>query len=148
INLACQAVIGAMTDMNQATEDIPDFVPPIWVSSLQQQYFKQVPEALHNKNLQLLYDVETQSSSTLLMIDHALLLHEAIDRFLMKSDFAELQQHQLSTSEWEALKAFKCVLQVPHTFQQHLSGEKTPTLCDAIPAFKAMMRVWKSLQNE
>src|SRR5262245_28416962 len=33
-------------------------------------------------------------------------------------------------------------LQVPHAFQQRLSAETTPTLCDAIPAFEAMKRVW------
>jgi len=32
---------------------------------------------------------------------------------------------------------------VPHAFQQRLSYEKTPTLCDALPAFKAMIRIWK-----
>ena len=38
------------------------------------------------------------------------------------------------------------VLQIPHAFQQRLSAEKTPTLCDAIPSFEAMIRVWKEHQ--
>ncbi|KAF9488805.1 hypothetical protein BDN71DRAFT_1435876 [Pleurotus eryngii] len=70
------------------------------------------------------------------MIDCMLLLHEAINQFLVKEDFTELCQYQLGTAEWDVLKAFQLVLQVSHTFQQHLSSEKTPTLCDTIPAFK------------
>lgn len=33
--------------------------------------------------------------------------------------------------------------QVPHAFQQQLSYETTPTLCDAIPSFEAMAQVWE-----
>jgi hypothetical protein len=38
--------------------------------------------------------------------------------------------------------------QVPHAFQHQLSFESTPTLCDAIPAFELMTRVWTQLQDE
>ena len=31
-------------------------------------------------------------------------------------------------------------------FQQRLSAEKTPTLCDAIPAFEAMFGKWSQLR--
>ena len=33
--------------------------------------------------------------------------------------------------------------QVLHAFQQQLSYETTPTLCDAIPSFEAMAQVWE-----
>lgn len=36
---------------------------------------------------------------------------------------------------------------VPDAFQQKLSAEKTPTLCNALPSFDAMMEVWKDLQD-
>ncbi|KIK49881.1 hypothetical protein GYMLUDRAFT_124374, partial [Collybiopsis luxurians FD-317 M1] len=36
---------------------------------------------------------------------------------------------------------------VPHLFQQCLSAEKTPTLCDTIPAFEAMFAKWSNLQH-
>jgi soluble cytochrome b562 len=39
-------------------------------------------------------------------------------------------------------------LEVPHAFQQQLSYETTPTLCDAIPSYKAMTQVWKDQQEE
>ncbi|KZT27718.1 hypothetical protein NEOLEDRAFT_1025474, partial [Neolentinus lepideus HHB14362 ss-1] len=35
---------------------------------------------------------------------------------------------------------------VPHAFQQWLSGEKTPMLCEAIPSFDAMIHVWREQQ--
>lgn len=37
--------------------------------------------------------------------------------------------------------------QVPHAFQQRLSSENTPMLCDAIPAFEAMSIIWKKQQD-
>jgi len=38
--------------------------------------------------------------------------------------------------------------QVPHAFQQRLSSEKTPTLCDTIPSFEAMVQKWVEKQEE
>lgn len=34
-------------------------------------------------------------------------------------------------------------MKVPHAFQQQLSYEKTPTLCDTIPSFEAMASTWE-----
>lgn len=36
--------------------------------------------------------------------------------------------------------------QIPHAFQQRLSDEKTPTLCNAIPAYEALARQWEKHQ--
>ena len=38
--------------------------------------------------------------------------------------------------------------QVPHAFQQHLSYEETPTLCDAIPSFEALKSKWQEHQTQ
>ena len=70
----------------------------------------------------------------------------------------ELRKYRLGTMEWDALIAFQKILavsfvvsfsftasylpQVPHAFQQRLSSEKTPTLCEALPSFEAMKNVW------
>jgi hypothetical protein len=40
------------------------------------------------------------------------------------------------------------IFQVPHAFQEILTGENTPTLCCSIPAFKSFIRVWKELLAE
>ena len=37
-------------------------------------------------------------------------------------------------------------MQVSHAFQQHLSYEKTPTLCNAIPSFEALKSKWEEHQ--
>lgn len=36
---------------------------------------------------------------------------------------------------------------MPHAFQQKLSSEKTPTLCEALPSFLQMFAKWKELQE-
>ncbi|KAJ7021762.1 hypothetical protein B0H16DRAFT_1330400, partial [Mycena metata] len=161
VNLACKAVLGAITDMDFAASGSADFIPdparattfldaiardPIRASSLRRQYFSEVLKALQQKDLQLLRDVDTRWSSTLIMIDRAILLREAIDKFLTNDQFRDLHKYRLGEDEWDALEAFKRILSVPHAFQQRLSAEKTPTLGDALPAFEAMIKAWEKQQ--
>ncbi|KAJ7849934.1 ribonuclease H-like domain-containing protein [Mycena leptocephala] len=171
---ACKAVLGAITDMDFAASGAADFVPDpaaqlrtfldaiardpvatvrtcvrvIRASSLRRQYFSEVLKALQMKDLQLLWDVDTRWSSTLIMIDCAILLREAIDKFLSDTQFQDLKKYKLSNKEWEALEAFKRILVGPHAFQQRLSAEKTPTLGDALPAFEAMISHWEKQQAQ
>ncbi|KAJ7936658.1 hypothetical protein B0H13DRAFT_1589388, partial [Mycena leptocephala] len=157
VNLAYKAVLAAITDMDFATPGSADFVPdpggaatfldaiardPIRASSLRRQYFSEVLKALQQKDLRLLRDVDTRWSSTLLMIDPAILLREVIFTIL----FRDLHKYKLGDAEWEALTAFKRILSVPHAFQQRLSAEKTPTVGDALPAFEAMIKAWEKQQ--
>jgi hypothetical protein len=74
-----------------------------------------------------------------------------------------LHKHQISQSKWDALAVvreillvshvfFNCTgshnyIKVPDAFQQKLSAEKTPTLCNAMPAFDAMVTIWKEQQQ-
>ena len=39
-------------------------------------------------------------------------------------------------------------IQVPHAFQQTLSAEKTPTLCCALPTFKAVITLWEGMKTK
>lgn len=39
-------------------------------------------------------------------------------------------------------------MQIPHAFQQRLSSETTPKLCDAIPSFEAMKVKWTNQKAE
>ena len=41
----------------------------------------------------------------------------------------------------------EAVNQIPHAFQQLLSFESTPTLCDAIPAYGDFESAWKEYQS-
>ncbi|KAG1722095.1 hypothetical protein EDB19DRAFT_1646018, partial [Suillus lakei] len=176
INLACKAVLGAITNLDFASQDAPDFIPSappgpesrsfmdaidhdpiatvrtvvhIVTSSLHRQYFMSILNALKQKDLQLLRDIDVHWSSTLLIVEHAIVLCEGIDRFLSSDSFPEFQKYKLGSSEWDALDVFCKVLSVPHAFQQQLSAEKTPTLCNAIPAFEAMVQIWsKQLDDD
>ena len=85
---------------------------------------------------------------------------QAIEEFLDDPEYIDLQsKYQLGNADWQALDAFKRILgvscnfnseytshsgQVPHAFQQCLSSENTPTLCDAIPSFERMIKVWEA----
>ncbi len=40
------------------------------------------------------------------------------------------------------------IIKVPHAFQQKLSAEKMPTLCDALPSFSALIMRWHLLQEQ
>jgi len=84
--------------------------------------------------------------------------------FLERDGMEELAKYKLAATEWDALELFQSILrvnsqwsalsiilndfQVPHAFQQQLSSEKTPTLCNAFPAFEGMKQVWKEHQVE
>jgi len=103
----------------------------ICASSLRRQYFSDVLNGLQQKDLQLLRDVDTRWSSTLLMVERALILHsvsilpciqlvayqlnlKAIKEFLekYKTDFPELRKFVLAPAEWDALKVFQKILEV------------------------------------
>ncbi|KAF8841277.1 hypothetical protein BDN67DRAFT_901808 [Paxillus ammoniavirescens] len=168
VNLACKAVLKAVTNLDFAKEDAADHIPTgphaqtildtierdpiasvhslvrgIHASLLRRQYFAAVLKSLELKELQLLQDIDIKWSSTLLMIEQALILREAIKRLLSSNEFPELQKYNLSGTEWEALELFRNILVVPHAFQQRLSPEKTPTLSYAILSFRAMMVAWE-----
>ncbi|KAH9954170.1 hypothetical protein BGW80DRAFT_1227660 [Lactifluus volemus] len=115
----------------------------IRASSIRRQYFSRVLKTLEQDDLQLLRDMDVRWSSTLLMIERALILRTAVDKFLALRDMEELRKYRLSVSDWDMLEVFRKVLSIPHAFQQRLSGESTPTLCDAIPAFEAMKIKWQ-----
>ncbi|KAG1896125.1 uncharacterized protein F5891DRAFT_959093, partial [Suillus fuscotomentosus] len=148
INLTCKAVLQAITNMDHAQNDAIEYVPNMppsrdFMSAIERDPIATVRTIVHQTDLQLLCDIDIRWSSTLLMIECAILLHAAIDRFLDSHDFPELKKYKLNDVEWQALDVFKDILSVPHAFQQKLSSEKTPTLCDSIPSFEAMSRVWQ-----
>lgn len=93
--------------------------------------------------------------STLLHVIDAKHNYQTISSYVL--DEPDLSSYQLSDGEWDALNVCKTILlvrqytlheqpliflQVPHSFQQRLSMEKTPTLCHAIPSFQAMQILW------
>ncbi|KIJ97832.1 hypothetical protein K443DRAFT_104953, partial [Laccaria amethystina LaAM-08-1] len=169
VNLACQAVLGALTNLDYAREPrtneeqtsfleavekdpiatLRALIRTIRASSIRRQQFSQIVKTFMGKDLQLLHDVDTRWSSALLMIERALVLEQCIESFLSVPEFQDLRdKYHLSDDEWNALSVTREILLVPFAFQQRLSAQKTPTLCDAIPSFEAMIRTWKAMQVE
>ncbi|KAF8954331.1 hypothetical protein BDZ97DRAFT_1677140, partial [Flammula alnicola] len=117
--------------------------------SLRCQHFSQLIKTyLKGKDLQLLCDVDVRWRSTYLMIKCALELKNPLDAITQTEEFDELRKYRLSDSEWDALVTARNILEVPFDFQQKFSAEKTPTLCDTIPHFEAMIQVWKEMQDK
>ncbi|KAI4294279.1 hypothetical protein K525DRAFT_213049, partial [Schizophyllum commune Loenen D] len=154
VNLACKAVIAAITDIDYAAADAPEYVPPahLWkyplckirASSERRKEFSDcVKAALDGKDLKLVRDMDVRWSSTLLMIMRALDLQEPIEVFLE----AKLTHLQLDSEEWDALNVIQDILFVPYAFQQKLSTEKIPTLNGTIPVFNAMAKSWERLRD-
>ncbi|KAJ7137400.1 ribonuclease H-like domain-containing protein, partial [Mycena crocata] len=173
VHRACVDILKAITDLDFDENDVANFEPDgpparcfmsaierdpiatlraivrqIRSSSLRRQFFSEILKALQLKDLELLRDVATRWSSTVLMIDRGIVLQPAIDKFLSSTQFDDLKKYKLGDHEWAALKAFKKILDVPHAFQQKLSAEKTPTLGLALPAFEAMIGVWEQMQRD
>ncbi|KAL1698461.1 hypothetical protein EV121DRAFT_218164 [Schizophyllum commune] len=159
VNLACKAVIAAITNIDYAAADAATYEPPtstssattflaslaIRASSERRQEFSRIVKRLRaGKDLKLLRDMDVRWSSTLLMIERALDLQEPIEQFLK----ARLPDRQLAPEEWSALSVVQKILAVPHAFQQKLSQEKTPTLNGTIPVFDAMSNSWERLKGD
>jgi hypothetical protein len=50
--------------------------------------------------------------------------------------------------EYEVLNHIHQILEVPHKCQELLAAEKTPTLLLALPAYEALILMWKQLAKE
>ncbi|THU89831.1 hypothetical protein K435DRAFT_577193, partial [Dendrothele bispora CBS 962.96] len=131
---------------NGAINKIRTAIRQIRLSSLRRERFSQLVQENNGNRLQLLRDVDTRWSSTHMMLERALHLREVIQRFLSDVNF-QLQEYSLSSVEWKAVDQLSQVLEVPHAFQQLLSAEKTPTLCDVIPSFEEMIHLWQDMKT-
>ncbi|KAH6899556.1 hypothetical protein BKA70DRAFT_1103998, partial [Coprinopsis sp. MPI-PUGE-AT-0042] len=165
VNLACKAVLAKITNMDFAKESelgsnptflddlehdpvatLRGLIRSIRSSSLRRQDFAVLEKQLCKLEVELIRDVDTRWSSTLLMIRRALDLDLALDA--MVDRWPELEKYRLSEADWDALCTAECVLEVPHSFQQLLSHEKTTSLGRALPAFEALKESWEKLKRD
>ncbi|KAI0053799.1 hypothetical protein FA95DRAFT_1481369, partial [Auriscalpium vulgare] len=147
--------------MSDRAEDQDTTVTPIdWTScraavaacrdsSLRREAFRETIEAgnlaktwpeqwgVHLRVLQLLRDVDTRWSSTYLMVDRAWELAPAIDRMMDSQD--ALRSRRMDEMDWKVLKDIREFLSIPHSVQQELSFEQTPTLPHVIPAYELLL---------
>ncbi|KAF8814041.1 hypothetical protein BYT27DRAFT_7083097, partial [Phlegmacium glaucopus] len=174
VNLACKAVLAAITNLqyvDDTVEDYEDYEPGFYSrdcmlgqlqrrlsqasrgskihnSNLKQQQFSEYVQQYFEQDYRLLRDVPTRWSSTLLMINQVLLLKEAIDDITSDNEFKDLYKFKLTQEDWDLLKDYQKILEVPHAFQEILSGENTPTLCYSIPAFQSFIDLWTQLKED
>ncbi|KAI6123898.1 hypothetical protein EV401DRAFT_2069113 [Pisolithus croceorrhizus] len=58
----------------------------------------------------------------------------------------ELLDYKMDDMDWQVLQDVEVVLEIPHAAQQSMSGESTPKLGGAIPAFEMFIEEWKRLK--
>ncbi|KAM6494640.1 Ribonuclease H-like domain containing protein, partial [Amanita muscaria] len=167
VNLACKATLAAITDLNYVDDTVEayrDYEPKhygkdciatirslvnsIRNSNIKKQRFSEYVHEHFPQDYQLLRDVATRWSSTLLMINRVLKLKDAIEDITHDNEFKDLHKFQLSEGDWELLNDYQQVLQVPHAFQDVLGAETTPTLCYSIPAYSAFINMWEDLKDD
>ncbi|KAJ8581993.1 hypothetical protein M405DRAFT_776899, partial [Rhizopogon salebrosus TDB-379] len=97
--------------------------------------------------VQLLRDCPTRWSSTFKMADRVLMLNPAIQSFLLETQNADIADFSLDVKDTEVLRDIHQIIEVPHTAQELLSSERTPTLSMALPAYELLTSKWTQLQS-
>jgi hypothetical protein len=67
--------------------------------------------------------------------------------FLSRPKYASLISHLFAAEEFQVLHDIHALLEKPHSAQELLSAEKTPTLSVALPAFEMLVVSWSNLQK-
>ncbi|KAH9013041.1 hypothetical protein EDB84DRAFT_1253278, partial [Lactarius hengduanensis] len=94
--------------------------------------------------LQLLRDVRTRWDLVYCMLNWLREMRPAIDYFLDLPN-GDLRKYIISPQEWQAMQDLELILSMPHQVQQIMSGENTPILSGAVPAFEMFMSAWESI---
>ncbi|KDQ62838.1 hypothetical protein JAAARDRAFT_120425 [Jaapia argillacea MUCL 33604] len=97
--------------------------------------------------LQLLRDVDTQWSSTFQMMGRYLYLLPGIDLFCAHPRREELVEHRISETTHGVLQDIHQVLKVPHTTQELLSGDHSPTASRALLVYERLIVTWRRFQE-
>ncbi|TEB38655.1 hypothetical protein FA13DRAFT_1620370 [Coprinellus micaceus] len=99
----------------------------------------------------VLNDMDVRWSSTFLMIDRILELYPAIEVMAEQDKHEWLRPYLLTAEQLRRLDKIRNFLEIPHSIQEGVSADKTPTLPVALPAYKqllAVLRVFKSAEPE
>ncbi|KAI8978312.1 hypothetical protein BD414DRAFT_516941 [Trametes punicea] len=96
-------------------------------------------EGVTPSGTQLLRDVDTRWSSTFLMVDRLLSLYPAVQLLMRKYEPDAL----LSDKTLDVLSDIHEFLAIPHTVQELLSAENTPTASLALPAYAELIEILK-----
>ncbi|KAJ8092262.1 hypothetical protein PM082_024093 [Marasmius tenuissimus] len=94
---------------------------------------------------QLLCDVNTRWGSVYYMIDRLLELHNCLIDFILDYKYTDIKP--LMAPELVLAEQVKEVLGTGTAFQQSLSTDKTPTLCDYLPNIHCVITRWTTQQQ-
>ncbi|KAI6100749.1 hypothetical protein EDD16DRAFT_1490628 [Pisolithus croceorrhizus] len=97
--------------------------------------------------VELLRDVKTHWDSVYFMINRLRTLDQALDCYFQLPSNRELLDYKMNDMDWQVLQDVEVVLEIPHAAQQSMSGESTPKLGSAVPAFETFIEEWKRLSN-
>ena len=68
-------------------------------------------------------------------------------RYIVESDSETLQAHLLTSDERKVLRDIYLVLRLPHSAQEILSSEYTPTTSHALPVYETLIKGWERLKE-
>ncbi|KAJ3557704.1 hypothetical protein NP233_g11674 [Leucocoprinus birnbaumii] len=136
VNLACQAVLSEITNEMLTCKALTE-IPSQFSTQLSEQFVPLLSVVMAFRNLH-------PSWSTRPSIDRALKLKQAIIEYVRLNP--DMVRIHLLAVDWDTLEVYSKILAVPHAFQQVLSAEKTPTLCDVLPSFNTLIDTWRRLQ--
>ncbi|EPQ60967.1 hypothetical protein GLOTRDRAFT_30409, partial [Gloeophyllum trabeum ATCC 11539] len=94
---------------------------------------------------ELLRDVDTRWSSTFLMIDRLLEMYPAVNCFLHHPKQEEIKYHIISKPEQRVLLDIREYLQVPHSVQEVVCSDRTPTVPIVIPLYEMLLAALRRL---
>ncbi|KAI0682527.1 hypothetical protein C8T65DRAFT_551748, partial [Cerioporus squamosus] len=92
---------------------------------------------------ELLRDVDTRWSSTFLMIDRLLVLYPAVKLFMQQPKQEDIRDLLLSDMQINVLVDIHDFLWLPHSVQELLSAEQTPTVAMVVPAYERLLEMLK-----
>lgn len=74
-------------------------------------------------------------------------MHQAVNVFLKLRDNHDIFSHLLNPTDIEVITHIVHILKLAHATQELLSGEKTPTLSIALPAYQLVVKYWTEMQG-
>lgn len=150
----CRSLVTTCRASGQRREELMNMIKE---GNTSNAWGKEDEEDIRLREVQLLRDVDTRWSSTFLMIDRVLELYpassifshlgkllilislQAIDAFLKQVKQKDITHHALHEIELEVLGDICKFLEIPHSIQELLSAEKTPTLSWVLPEYENML---------
>ncbi|KAJ2913342.1 hypothetical protein MD484_g7075, partial [Candolleomyces efflorescens] len=95
-----------------------------------------------------LRDMDVRWSSTFLMVDRLLEIYPAVEKLLNTDKYKDLRHYLLSSDELDRLDQIRRFLYIPHTIQEAVSADQTPTLPITLPAYENLLQMLKAFKAQ